>query len=1089
MFKKFIIMLVILSIIISLVGCTGGLVTPPQDNEDSLQIEEEKDFNVSSNEGGSFKLSDGAEIEFLPNSLSGDTGIKFTKISYNPNKDRGTEDHTVFYKLEITGNQVFFLSTIKLILPIYSEIPEENAFIIRVFDDGCFGIIQGEIISKKSPDNFISAEINELGTFTTCSFSLSIVIKIARVAAESYNFHKLAKGYYEDNNCQSLKSLLEDAKIEEKEAYNYLFQVGLTKEDGEKILQGVAGSLGLELIQKLLEASHPVTMILSAIKDTFDVIKYLFEINKAGIAVLDYMEKKFKLSTAEYFYDQIALEIETSLANSTGEAPLEVELDGHVYNGTKPYTYYWEFGNGEKSKEYTDDYILPIRYTYQEPGNYYPILHVKDRYGLEGEARADKVTVQESKHHPVITSTPVTSATKDQPYSYNVNATDSDGDTLTYSLTNKPSGMTINSSSGMISWIPSDEGYFNVTVRAYDGELSDTQSFTITVSESNHAPVITSSPPTSPIKDEPYSYDVNATDSDGDTLTYSLPTKPSGMTINSSTGMINWTPTTSGDYNATVKVSDGELFATQSFTIIVLDFNHAPVISDLSANPFSVNVNQTTTVTCIASDPDGDPLTYHWTKNGGFFEGSTSGPSLIWKAPSIQGNYTVSCEVSDGEASDSDQVIISVGDVNHAPVITSTPPTSAPVGQTYSYDVNATDPDGDTLTYSLTTKPSGMTINSSTGLIAWTPTSTGNYNVTVKVSDNGSPVLSDTQSFTIVVSDPPPDSGNKVFLQSGGTLNGTSINPSNPVLTVNTGGSITGTLKVQAIYSGPSGNVVPFGYTPSWGSHSSSYVTVNSDLPVGTTPYNVSINLNAPSTSGTYFLIFASNCEMNLGWTMSQTNWTTGSYSWNDGKDIADLTESKLQSSLSTGYLSLDMLVGSSYKMSTYGITYVKIVVSGTYDLRDIGPAGGYIFYDKGSYSDGWRYLEAAPVSTEWTDEKWGSYGTLIGGTGAGIGIGQSNTTTIVTWLNSHSETSCAAQLCDALTIEGYSDWFLPSLDELNLMYTNLKCFGVGDFTDRAYWSSTEYDANNAQRNLFSIGYQRYNDKRSTFSVRAVRAF
>ena len=160
-----------------------------------------------------------------------------------------------------------------------------------------------------------------------------------------------------------------------------------------------------------------------------------------------------------------------------------------------------------------------------------------------------------------------------------------------------------------------------------------------------------------------------------------------------------------------------------------------------------------------------------------------------------------------------------------------------------------------------------------------------------------------------------------------------------------------------------------------------------------------------------------------------------------------------------------------------------------TYDLRDIGPAGGWIFYDKGSYSDGWRYLEAAPASTEWTDEQWGSYGTLIGGTETGIETGQSNTTTIVAWLNSHGETDRAAQLCDALTVGGYSDWFLPSLDELNLMYTNLKCFGVGGFTDRAYWSSTEYDANDAQRQGFSSGYQRYNDKRSTFSVRAVRAF
>ena len=95
-------------------------------------------------------------------------------------------------------------------------------------------------------------------------------------------------------------------------------------------------------------------------------------------------------------------------------------------------------------------------------------------------------------------------------------------------------------------------------------------------------------------------------------------------------------------------------------------------------------------------------------------------------------------------------------------------------------------------------------------------------------------------------------------------MNGTSINPLNPTLTVNRGESITGILKVQAIYSGPSNNVVPFGYTSSWGSHTSSYVTIRGDLPVGNSTYNVSINLHAPATPGTYYLIFASNCEMNL---------------------------------------------------------------------------------------------------------------------------------------------------------------------------------------------------------------------------------
>lgn len=87
---------------------------------------------------------------------------------------------------------------------------------------------------------------------------------------------------------------------------------------------------------------------------------------------------------------------------------------------------------------------------------------------------------------------------------------------------------------------------------------------------------------------------------------------------------------------------------------------------------------------------------------------------------------------------------------NQPPVITSTPKTTAIENVAYSYDVDATDADNDTLTYSLITYPNGMSISSTTGLISWTPTLDGMYNVTVSVADNND---STTQSFNITVSE------------------------------------------------------------------------------------------------------------------------------------------------------------------------------------------------------------------------------------------------------------------------------------------------------------------------------------------------
>ena len=178
---------------------------------------------------------------------------------------------------------------------------------------------------------------------------------------------------------------------------------------------------------------------------------------------------------------------------------------------------------------------------------------------------------------PAITSPPLTSATEDVLYTYDVDATDPDaGDTLTYALDAAPAGMTIDSSTGVIAWTPGnvDVGSHAVTARVTDaGGLFDTQTYTLDVANTNDPPTITSSPVTSASEDVLYTYDVDATDPDaGDTLTYSLDAAPAGMTIDLTTGVIAWTPTSAelGGHNVTARVEDlAGLFDTQAFTVDV----------------------------------------------------------------------------------------------------------------------------------------------------------------------------------------------------------------------------------------------------------------------------------------------------------------------------------------------------------------------------------------------------------------------------------------------------------------------------------------------------------------------------------------
>jgi hypothetical protein len=157
------------------------------------------------------------------------------------------------------------------------------------------------------------------------------------------------------------------------------------------------------------------------------------------------------------------------------------------------------------------------------------------------------------------------------------------------------------------------------------------------------------------------------------------------------------------------------------------------------------------------------------------------------------------------------------------------------------------------------------------------------------------------------------------------------------------------------------------------------------------------------------------------------------------------------------------------------------------YTIGDIGPAGGVIFYDKGSFSDGWRYLEAAPRDAGIA--AWGLYGKNVSATGTAVGSGKRNTHLILEALGREGETGRAAQFCAAFEEGGFKDWFLPSKDELDLMYTNLKSSDLESFVG-FHWSSSEVSSDNAWPQGFNDGHPYYSYlKNITLSVRAVRAF
>ncbi|MFK7993192.1 MAG: cadherin domain-containing protein, partial [Granulosicoccus sp.] len=367
-------------------------------------------------------------------------------------------------------------------------------------------------------------------------------------------------------------------------------------------------------------------------------------------------------------------------------------------------------------------------------------------------------------------------------------------DTQSYSVAGTDAAsFTIDNATGVLTFnaAPDHElkSSYEVDVIVTDGgSLTDTQTLTITVNDVNEAPVIASNGGGSA---EAVTVDENqtavttvvATDvDDSDTQSYSLGgTDAAAFTIDSATGVLTFNTAPDHElkssYEVDVIVTDsgtGSLTATQTLTITVNDINEAPLIISNGGGSiavFSVDENQTDVTTVAATDvDDGDMLSYSLggTDAAAFTIDSATGVLTFNTAPDheLNSSYEVDVIVTDsatGSLTDMQTLTITVNDVNEAPVITSL---GGEANATVSVDENqmvittltSTDVDGDTLTYSLAgIDENAFNIGAVSGVLSFDPAtdtlSLSEYVVDVIVTDNGSGLLTDTQTITISVDD------------------------------------------------------------------------------------------------------------------------------------------------------------------------------------------------------------------------------------------------------------------------------------------------------------------------------------------------
>jgi hypothetical protein len=305
----------------------------------------------------------------------------------------------------------------------------------------------------------------------------------------------------------------------------------------------------------------------------------------------------------------------------------------------------------------------------------------------------------------------------------------------------------------------------------------------------NAVPTLSGIPAASVTAGTTYLFQAQAADGDGDALSFSASGLPAWATLNSQTGALSGTPAES-DVGSTadivISVSDGEASVSlPAFRITIVSAlpppvtppppvaNRAPTISGTPAT--SVTATQAYSFTPAASDPDGQSLIFSvanlpaWAS----FSTSTGRVSGTPNTTQVRTYSGIVITVTDGSLSASlPSFSITVNAAaNRAPTISGSPASSVTAGTAYSFTPTGSDPDGQTLTYSIANKPSWATFSTSTGRLSGTPTSANvgtasgiaitvsdgvlaaslaSFSITVNAVPNAAPVISGTPSTSVV---------------------------------------------------------------------------------------------------------------------------------------------------------------------------------------------------------------------------------------------------------------------------------------------------------------------------------------------------
>lgn len=370
---------------------------------------------------------------------------------------------------------------------------------------------------------------------------------------------------------------------------------------------------------------------------------------------------------------------------------------------------------------------VSFSFTFNNPGSfpYHCVFHGSAGFGMIG-------TVTVNPPAPAITSATSATGTTGTSFTYTITATNSPA---TYSASGLPGGLTLNIFTGEIFGTPATAGTFNVTIGATNTGGTGSATLTLTVSNPS-PPIISSSISETTTVGSTYSYTITATNNP---ISYGASGLPGGLSINTTTGVISGTPTTSGFSNVNINAtnSGGTGSATLALTI---NNPPTPVITSASSDSAAVSVSYSYTITATNNPTGFNALGLPSGLSVDTATGTISG------SPTLSGTFIITLSATNAGGSGAATLILTIN-TTIPPVITSTLSAMGVLGVGFTYNITATGTEP--VTFTATPLPSGLVLSGAA--ITGTPTEAGTFAVMLGAANVAG---SDGKTLVLTIADP-----------------------------------------------------------------------------------------------------------------------------------------------------------------------------------------------------------------------------------------------------------------------------------------------------------------------------------------------